>query len=240
MCWSACQLSALAVRSAARAAIAGEISDSFLARHLGDIGVAAESWLSRATAQRVEADAAAAAAATGLAHTAWHAFSNLQIALIVPFYGAFAIAAVRARNRFAHQRFMAMVHVLIAANFLPRVTAAVLRFFLPTFSGEENFSIACAIQWCMQLQQVSRSRLKPIFLTAIGLMAVLSILLIGFEVWAVHRGAPEAPVVTSTVGPAVAVAFGTLFFRHGKKIVGTEAYAVATEKVEKEEAKKSK
>ena len=55
-----------------------------------------------------------------LHHATFHAFSNMQVAGILPLLLGFAIGAASAGEHKEHQRHMASAHVLVAANFLPR------------------------------------------------------------------------------------------------------------------------
>ena len=53
-------------------------------------------------------------------HSTFHAFSNMQIAGIVPLLLGYAIGAAKAGKHQEHQRYMANAHLLVVANFLPR------------------------------------------------------------------------------------------------------------------------
>ena len=111
-------------------------------------------------------------------HAAFHAFSNMQVAGIVPLLLGYAIAAAMAGDGQEHQRYMAMTHVLVAANFLPRVSSAAFRFFFPMLSHAANFSIACALQWRMQLSAIAASRLRYQLGCANAFVAALSMFIL--------------------------------------------------------------
>ena len=138
-------------------------------------------------------DAAAAGGFAAAAHAAFHAFSNMQIAGIVPLLLAYAIRAAKVGDGQEHQRYMAMTHVLIGINFLPRVTAALFRYLLPYLSRSANFSLACALQWQMQLSSSSSCKLRRQLGAANAFVAATSFLAL-VAVAVAPGSVPELPL----------------------------------------------
>ena len=68
---------------------------------------------------------------------------------------------------------MAIVHLMIFGNFLPRVYAMAFRAFFPC-GGDMGFSLACLVQWYIHMSQLRRSEKTKDILYAVHLATAVS------------------------------------------------------------------
>jgi len=142
-----------------------------------------------------------------VANTAFHAFSNMQIAGVAPLFISLSITAVRYKDRQTHQRFMAMGHILIGVNFLPRVWMVAFRLLLPFLGNDTNFSLACLFQWYTQLSAIRQSKtLRRPLVVSNAVVALSSVSLLVLE----HQ--LDFPNLSSVVGPTFALIAGAAMY----------------------------
>ena len=148
-----------------------------------------------------------------LLHALIHAASNLQVATIVPVMLGFALAAVRAKERRVHAKYMGMAHTLVGVNLSPRVIAWLISWMLP-LSGTSAFTLACAIMWWTQVTLVlscknAEVRGNMVAMNAVSLSSSILILLAHCSIRA------KGQVLLYPCGAAAAGA--AIFFFRGTK-----------------------
>ena len=87
----------------------------------------------------------------------FHSFCNLQVSYVTLYLLGLSMSSILHKNRKLHGRSLKVSHLLIGANFLPRLVAGILRRTLGT-GGERSFTFACALQIVWQVQQLHASR----------------------------------------------------------------------------------
>eukprot|EP00966_Prymnesium_polylepis_P269887 6234896-Prymnesium_polylepis.1 len=131
----------------------------------------------------------------------------MQVAAMAPLFISLAITAVRFKNRQTHQRFMAMGHILIGVNFLPRVWMIGLRLILPFLANDTNFSIACLFAWYNQINAIQRlTALRLPLATANVIVAASSV---GLLVLEYELGFPH---ISSLAGPVFSLVAGNMIY----------------------------
>lgn len=117
-------------------------------------------------------------------HVLWHAFCNVQISCLVTYQLWHAILYARKKRKVEHQRLMAIIHLTIFSNFLPRVTSRLTYCCIPV-SGDMAFSIACLVQWMYHLSQVMKSNKNADVMKALMFAAKSDVALLGMSVFGV-------------------------------------------------------
>jgi len=132
------------------------------------------------------------------------------------------------------------LHLLIAANFMPRITAVIFRYVLWNQDGHLAFTLAAGLQWYTQIVQIRKSKSsKPLlissnitcFIAACVLTVIGRILPKGYDSNLLH--ALNIPVLI------IVAVFG---WRRAKKAEGEFSQKIelpvgAMERVEKESVK---
>merc|ERR1712107_544307 len=127
---------------------------------------------------------------------------NQQVINLTQMILGYAIHIAR-RDSAMHTRYMRMVHKLLMLSFLPRMLAPFIRWLFPISSidGTSAFSVACALNWWLQLNSMRRLKNEKVRgkMTTMNVISVLLSLAILMSQWIVGFN----PLVVGILGPIV-------------------------------------
>jgi hypothetical protein len=176
-----------------------------------------------------------------MSYAAWqtffHAVSNFQVGNITVYLLGFGVHLAKLHQKEEHQKIMGTLHLLIAANFMPRVTSVVFRFLLPTHDGPLAFTFAAALQWYSQIVQGLKSRKSKKMLikaNAISVSASCVLVIVG-------RLTPEGynGKLMNVFGLLVLGVVGVVGWKEAKKETGNKVEKTEENEIEGEKKKKN-
>lgn len=95
-------------------------------------------------------------------HIGFQSFVNMMIGFMSEIQLGFALAAAVAKESKMHSRTMGIIHKSMLLNFLPRLTAKVIRWLLPRVGGVEAYTLAALLQFCIPLWNFPRIKKSEI------------------------------------------------------------------------------